>query len=196
MKSVRVLIFTPLRAPALRRARRAYLLRLVRSVWCVTHRLTQSVTLSNVHCVSESSPLSTYTNNPALQHLSALSTPPVPLTQHLPVARVSAAPAPLARLTCSPARLNGRASLHATPSPRPTPYPRARPESGLNARLLVLRSVMLGWRFTRPHGPSEQAGVVPGSQRRPDNRAWAIGSASGGWLKLILLRVPQESPSI
>ena len=38
--------------------------------------------------------------------------------------------------------------------------------------------------------------MVPGSQRRPDNRAWAIGSASGGWLKLILLRVPKESPKV
>ena len=38
--------------------------------------------------------------------------------------------------------------------------------------------------------------MVPGSQRRPDNRAWAIGLASGGWLKLILLRVPQESPNV
>ena len=38
--------------------------------------------------------------------------------------------------------------------------------------------------------------MVPGSQRRPDNRAWAIGLASGGWLKLILLRVPKESPNV
>ena len=38
--------------------------------------------------------------------------------------------------------------------------------------------------------------MVPGSQRRPDNRAWAIGLASGGWLKLILLRVSQESPKV
>ena len=38
--------------------------------------------------------------------------------------------------------------------------------------------------------------MVPGSQGRPDNRAWAIGSASGGWLKLILLRVPKESPNV
>ena len=38
--------------------------------------------------------------------------------------------------------------------------------------------------------------MVPGSQRRPDNRAWAIGLASGGWLKLILLGVSQESPKV
>ena len=38
--------------------------------------------------------------------------------------------------------------------------------------------------------------MVPGSQRRPDNRAWPIGLASGGWLKLIPLRVPQESPKV
>ena len=38
--------------------------------------------------------------------------------------------------------------------------------------------------------------MVPGSQWRPDNRAWAIGLASGGWLKLIVLRVPQESPKV
>ena len=38
--------------------------------------------------------------------------------------------------------------------------------------------------------------MVPGSQRRPDNRAWAIGLASGGWLKLIVLRVPRESPKV
>jgi hypothetical protein len=38
--------------------------------------------------------------------------------------------------------------------------------------------------------------VVPGSQRIPDNRAWAIGLASGGWLKLIPLRLPQESPKV
>jgi len=30
--------------------------------------------------------------------------------------------------------------------------------------------------------------VVPRSQWRPDNGAWAIGLASDGWLKLILLR--------
>ena len=40
----------------------------------------------------------------------------------------------------------------------------------------------------RPHGPSEPVAVVPGSQGRPDNCAWVIGLASGGWLKLILLR--------
>ena len=38
--------------------------------------------------------------------------------------------------------------------------------------------------------------MVPGSQGRPDSRAWAIGLASGGWLKLIVLRVPQESPKV
>ena len=38
--------------------------------------------------------------------------------------------------------------------------------------------------------------MVPGSQGRPDSRAWAIGLASGGWLKLILLRVPKESPNV
>ena len=38
--------------------------------------------------------------------------------------------------------------------------------------------------------------MVPGSQRRPDNRAWATGLASGGWLKLIVLRVPRESPKV
>ena len=38
--------------------------------------------------------------------------------------------------------------------------------------------------------------MVPGSQRRPDNRAWAIGLASDGWLKLILLRELQESPKV
>ena len=38
--------------------------------------------------------------------------------------------------------------------------------------------------------------MVPGSQRRPDNRAWAIGLASGGWLKLIVLSVSQESPKV
>ena len=37
---------------------------------------------------------------------------------------------------------------------------------------------------------------MPGSQRRPDNRAWATGLASGGWLKLILLSVSQESPKV
>ena len=38
--------------------------------------------------------------------------------------------------------------------------------------------------------------MVPGSQRRRDNRAWAIGLASDGWLKLIPLRVSQESPKV
>ncbi len=38
--------------------------------------------------------------------------------------------------------------------------------------------------------------MVPGSQGRPDNRAWAIGLASGGWLKLILLSVFPESPKV
>ena len=41
----------------------------------------------------------------------------------------------------------------------------------------------------------------PGSRgaREPeetDNRTWAIGLASDGWLKLILLRVSQESPKV
>ena len=30
--------------------------------------------------------------------------------------------------------------------------------------------------------------MVPGSQEIPDNRAWVIGLASGGWLKLIVGR--------
>ena len=38
--------------------------------------------------------------------------------------------------------------------------------------------------------------MVPGSQWRPDNRAWVIGLASGGWSKLILLSVSQESPKV
>ena len=38
--------------------------------------------------------------------------------------------------------------------------------------------------------------MVPESQRRPDSRAWAIGLASGGWLKLIVLSVSRGSPKV
>ena len=38
--------------------------------------------------------------------------------------------------------------------------------------------------------------MVPGSQGRPDNRAWAIGSASDGWSKLMSLWVFPESPKV
>jgi hypothetical protein len=43
---------------------------------------------------------------------------------------------------------------------------------------------------------SRQRVVPGGSQGRPDNRAWVIDLASGGWLKLILLRVPRGSPKV
>ena len=60
----------------------------------------------------------------------------------------------------------------------------------LPGRGMLVRMALLG------RTAHEPAAVVPGSQRRPDNRAWAIGLDSGGWLKLILLRVPQESPKV